>query len=361
MNTPENRPIVPMKGQQTSIHNPATPRIVTNQSATPHPIPVAIPPVARSSTSPLSRMRAKFSARHLRNPNMAALVIIGSLAVIIGLASIPNSGANAPDVGEAETTTAVSVVTATTLIPSSVIPRTNISAGEIDIEALAVASVVSIDIYSDDEICSGGTGSVVLDGNHVITNLHVVEDDAENDCYADEIIIKFLNQVDSQPVQGFTAKIVATSASADLAVLRLTRDTNVQKVFAPVSLQSVATVNEDLYIIGFPSIGGDSVTFSRGIVGGFTQEGGIRWIKTDAQVSGGNSGGPAFNSRGELIGVLTKATSSSSGNIVDCRIVADTNGDGQIDDSDACVPIGGSFSLLSPTSEVEKLLKKVVP
>jgi S1-C subfamily serine protease len=292
---------------------------------------------------------------------VVALLVLGLLAIIIGLASILSTGPSAPDVGEAETTTAVSIVTVTTLNSSSVSPRSSLRPGVIDIEALAVASVVSIDIYSGNEICSGGTGSVVLDGNHVITSLHVVEDDSENDCYADEIVVKYLNQVDSQPVQGFTAKIVATSATADLAVLRLTRGANVAKVLAPLSLQSEAAVNEDLYIIGFPAIGGDSVTFSRGIVGGFTQDGGVRWIKTDAQVSGGNSGGPAFNSRGELIGVLTKATSSSSGEIVDCRIAADTNSDGRIDNRDACVPIGGSFSLLSPTSEVEKLLKKVIP
>jgi S1-C subfamily serine protease len=128
-----------------------------------------------------------------------------------------------------------------------------------------------------------------------------------------------------------------------------------------VAVSSAASVNDDLFIVGFPSIGGDSVTFSRGIVSGFIQEDGVRWIKTDAQISGGNSGGPAFNSKGELVGVPTRASASASNKVVDCRIVEDTNGDGRVNDRDACVPIGGSFTLLSPASAVQRLLDRVNP
>ena len=303
---------------------------------------------------------------------MVAFVVVASLALLLGVASLFSSSSSAPEIGEngdATAATDVSGSTATTVLDSgekgsrpvatTTVPSTK--GGTVDLEALAIASVVSIDIYSGGELCSGGTGSAVLDGTYVLTNLHVVEDDDEYDCFVDEIVVRYLDRVDEDPVPGFTAEVVVTDRASDLAVLRLTRKSNVTKQLMPVTVSSRAAVNDDLFIAGFPSIGGDSITFSRGIVSGFLQEDGVRWIKTDAQISGGNSGGPAFNSHGELVGVPTRASASSSGDVVDCRIVEDTNGDGRVNDRDACVPIGGSFSLLSPASAAENILRRVKP
>jgi S1-C subfamily serine protease len=291
------------------------------------------------------------------------LILVG-LAVVIGLASIVTSGTQRIEVAESPnapsaTVEAEAVTSASTTIKVAPAADTQPSTGAGDfLENLALSSVVSIDIYSESELCGGGTGSAVLDGNFVLTNLHVVEDSETSDCNVDEIIVRYLEQVDELPVRGFTAEVIAIDEPADLAVLRLTRLQNITKQLTPVAIGVSVSVNEDLFIAGFPAIGGDSITFSRGIVSGFLQDGGIRWIKTDAQISGGNSGGPAFNSRGELVGVPTKASASSGGEIVDCRIVEDTNGDGQINDRDSCVPIGGSFSLLSPALSVKKILEK---
>lgn len=347
------------------------------QPASARPLVASPPPstVSFNGGLPASRKRNVFAAlrhsnsqRWFRSPTIIALAVIAGLAVVITFASLITDNAAIPDVGEAgDATAAVSPVDsgadpADNTNPSSGAPTTSLlPTGAVDLEALAISSVVSIDVYSDNELCSGGTGSVVLDGTYVLTNLHVVEDDAEYDCYIDEIIVRYLERVDEDPVAGFIAKVVATDRASDLAVLKLTRQSGVNKQLIPVTISSGASVNEDLFIAGFPAIGGNSITFSRGIVSGFLQEGGVRWIKTDAQISGGNSGGPAFNARGELVGVPTRASASTSGDIVDCRIVEDTNGDGRINDRDACVPIGGSFSLLSPASAAESILKKVKP
>src|SRR5690606_30985477 len=103
-------------------------------------------------------------------------------------------------------------------------------------------------------------------------------------------------------------------------------------------------IGDDLYILGYPAIGGDTITFTRGLVAGFTgdsQLGTRAWIKTDAAISGGNSGGLAANAAGQLIGVPTIAgVGEDQEEIVDCRPVRDTNRDGVIDDNDDCVPLG---------------------
>lgn len=345
MNQSGDRPSIPMKGQPAS----AKPPVVQHS--------VSVGASASRKSDVFAALRRTRRRRWLQSPSMIALAVISSLAIVIGLATLFDRSSTAPDVGEA----ADPAGTSSNSTPSGTTPTTLMPGTAVDLEALAISSVVSIDVYNRTELCSGGTGSVVLDGNFVLTNLHVVEDDSEFDCVVSKIVVRYLNRVDQDPIPGFTAKIVATDRNSDLAVLQLTRQPSVTKLLAPVGVGSDAVVNEDLFIAGFPLIGGDSITFSRGIVSGFVLENGVRWIKTDAQISGGNSGGPAFNSLGELIGVPTRASASPSGKVVDCRIVEDTNGDGRINDRDACVPIGGSFSLLSPASAVEKLLKSVRP
>jgi putative serine protease PepD len=70
-------------------------------------------------------------------------------------------------------------------------------------------------------------------------------------------------------------------------------------------------IGDPIAILGFPGLGGDTPTFTRGTVSGFLPDNSIHqdfgWIKTDAEVNRGNSGGMAINANGELIGVPTMA------------------------------------------------------
>ncbi len=75
-------------------------------------------------------------------------------------------------------------------------------------------------------------------------------------------------------------------------------------------------MGEKLWIVGFPGIGGETMTVTQGIVSGKTQ-GTPRfpgeWIKTDAIISPGNSGGAAFDQLGNLVGAPTWGSSSEQG------------------------------------------------
>src|SRR3990172_308128 len=121
--------------------------------------------------------------------------------------------------------------------------------------------------------------------------------------------------------------------------------------FVQLADSDLVEIGDDLRILGYPGIGGDTITFTEGAVSGFTSERGVEgraWIKTDATIAGGNSGGMGVNADGLLMGVPTRASAGGDNAIVDCRAVADTNRDGVIDDQDSCVPIGGFINGLRP-------------
>jgi hypothetical protein len=90
---------------------------------------------------------------------------------------------------------------------------------------------------------------------------------------------------------------------------------------------------------------------TRGEVSGFTSQpayGQRAFIKTSATIAGGNSGGLAVDAAGNLIGVPTQLGYGGDDQYVDCRVLADTNRDGFVDDLDSCVPTGGFINALRP-------------
>lgn len=217
-----------------------------------------------------------------------------------------------------------------------------------------IKSVVQVVIFAKGKMCGWGSGTVIDDSKTVLTNDHVIAPDAA--CGVDAIEIWTVDSLADRPRATYTASVRSTDKVADLALLALTPITSNSPHLAPVPMATQSDVGEDIFVIGFPSIGGSSITVSKGVVSGFTQDSGVTWIKTDASVSGGNSGGAAVNSKGQLIGVPTMASAGEDGEVVDCRPVVDTNKDGKVDDLDECKPIGGFLNLLSPVDRVVALL-----
>jgi S1-C subfamily serine protease len=117
--------------------------------------------------------------------------------------------------------------------------------------------------------------------------------------------------------------------SDDLALLRVESDAAGNSLSTPVAFPALEigdSMNirllDDIFIIGFPEKGGTSVTVNRGTVEGRDVLG--RWIKTDARLIHGNSGGAAVNVDGKLIGIPTKV-------VADDQWI-DKDGDGFPDD-----------------------------
>jgi serine protease Do len=230
-----------------------------------------------------------------------------------------------------------------------------------DLAKATVQIFALVDAGTQWEAVWSGSGSIISPDGFILTNAHVV--DNRYDEY-DVLGVAMTDRTDQPPELVYLAEIVNVDYALDLSVIKLSGDLNGNAVAPDLPFISLGDsdqieIGEKLRILGFPGIGGDTITFTEGAVSGFTQERGIdgrAWIKTDATIAGGNSGGMAANAEGALIGVPTRA-SSGGDQIVDCRPVADTNRDGYIDEYDTCVPIGGFINGLRPINLAKPLIE----
>jgi S1-C subfamily serine protease len=81
----------------------------------------------------------------------------------------------------------------------------------------------------------------------------------------------------------------------------------------PLGDSNLVRTGDTIYVVGYPSVGGASVTVTRGMVAGFAENRTL--IKTDAEFSGGSSGGPAISGNGSLIGIPTKVRVEDAGKL----------------------------------------------
>jgi len=151
------------------------------------------------------------------------------------------------------------------------------------------------------EIGSGVLASI--DGK-VLTAAHVVQ-------IADEITVEFASG------ETVTAKAIASEVKADVALLQVSR---VPAGISPAHLgdSSTVQVGEQVFIVGAPY--GLAHTLTVGHVSGRHKPNTIyaelplaEFIQTDAAINQGNSGGPMFNMRGEVVGIVSHIISRSGG------------------------------------------------
>jgi len=171
-------------------------------------------------------------------------------------------------------------------------------------------SVVTIEVIEykvkDDKITSsGGLGSgVIIDKEgFILTAAHVVES-------ANKVSVKLQNGVE------FTADVLSSSTAADVALLKIrTVPINLKPV--KVGSSNASEVGEQILVIGAPlglehslSVGHISRKMKKNIISNGEMAG---FIQTDASINHGNSGGPMFNAKGELIGIVSFILSNSGG------------------------------------------------
>ena len=174
--------------------------------------------------------------------------------------------------------------------------------------SLSVQSIYRLANKGAVEITAGqgqGSGFVYDSDGHIITNDHVVAG-------AGSVSVKFWNG------KTFSARVVGTDASTDLAVLKV--DAPVSELF-PLSLgdSSNLAVGDQVVAIGSPF--GLEGTVTSGIVSALHREMTSpnhfaidNSIQTDAAINHGNSGGPLLNAQGKVVGVNSQIESNSGGN-----------------------------------------------
>ncbi|MEI7987566.1 MAG: serine protease [Chloroflexota bacterium] len=220
-------------------------------------------------------------------------------------------------------------------------------------------------IYKGKELWNG-SGSVITTDGLILTNAHVVL--PEKPYQVDALLISFTEKEDQAPKPTYFAEVMQADPDLDVAVLRVTKDVNgndvdrarLQLPTVPLGSSDDVHIGDSLTIIGYPGIGGMTITLTRGDVAGFTSDakfGDRAFIKTSATIAGGNSGGLGANNKGQLVGIPTQLGYGGDGQFVDCRPLADTNRDGVIDDRDNCVPTGGFINALRPVNLMVPLIE----
>jgi 2-alkenal reductase len=163
-------------------------------------------------------------------------------------------------------------------------------------------SVVSISVTAsatnaegqESESFSSGSGFVIDEQGHIVTNFHVVEN-------ATEIEIRFLDGTLTR------AQIIGLDSDSDLAVLKVDLpEANLQ----PVTFADSAALSVGQPVVAIGSPFGQNWTLTSGIISALNRTipglndfsiGGV--IQTDAAINPGNSGGPLLDLEGHVVGV----------------------------------------------------------
>jgi serine protease Do len=147
-----------------------------------------------------------------------------------------------------------------------------------------------------------GSGFIIDKTGYIVTNNHVIEG-------ADQITAVL------QDERKFEAKLIGRDPKTDLALLKVKSSKDLP--YVPFGASDTARVGDWVLAIGNPlGLGG---TVTAGIISARGRD--IRsgpyddYIQTDAPINRGNSGGPLFNTKGEVVGINTAILSPSGGSI----------------------------------------------
>lgn len=172
------------------------------------------------------------------------------------------------------------------------------------------ATVVFVAATPNQGTGMGGTGSIIRPDGLILTNAHVVLDPTDHRPYSQISIFLKPERVTGNPksdlAKRFTARVVATSESLDLALLQAEQ----APTLPAITFGDPATVRigDRVLAIGHPEQGG-MWTLTSGLISAefesFNGTIGKHVFQTDTGLNRGNSGGPLLDSRGHMIGINT--------------------------------------------------------
>ncbi len=177
--------------------------------------------------------------------------------------------------------------------------------------SVQIFAVNSASNFNESSIIWTGSGTIISPDGTIVTNCHVA-------CGAPVLVVALTESADLPPTPSYIAEISAFTEAPDLAILRIVSDINGNPVnnatfpFINVGNSDDLQLGDSVRVFGYPGVGGATITFTSGSISGFesdTLPGTIgpqrRFIKTDADIAGGNSGGTAVDDNGNLIGIPT--------------------------------------------------------
>lgn len=149
-----------------------------------------------------------------------------------------------------------------------------------------------------------GTGFALKDG-YIVTNHHVVEGAKSINVYG----------VNSNSRTAYTAEIIATDKNNDLALIKINDHSFNGFATIPYSVKTtLAEVGESIFVLGYPltQLMGNEIKLTNGIISSRSgYQGDISTYQISAPVQPGNSGGPMFDDKGNIIGIINARISGA--------------------------------------------------
>lgn len=233
---------------------------------------------------------------------VVAALVSGALCLGVGFTAITNGWVHVP------TSSSLSDVKSNTSGSGSAKVKSGTAVDWTAVAKEVSDSVVAIDVATSDGEAKG-SGVVISDKGYIATNNHVISG-------AQQI------QVTLASGAVYSAKVVGTDTTTDLAVIKLDNPPSDLKVAEFADSDNLA-VGEAVMAIGNP-LGYDD-TATTGIVSALNRPVTVtdddnnaivtNAVQIDAAINPGNSGGPTFNAAGQVIGINSSiaSTASSSG------------------------------------------------
>jgi S1-C subfamily serine protease len=239
---------------------------------------------------------------------------------------------------QAVTPTSGDIPVTTDSVPTSVVPSGPVG-------SVPSRSVVQLRVGNASENCWTGSAVVYPTADYLVTNHHVAVGDEP--CPRATIEV-WVSTDDARSVTlEYTAEVIVADEVSDVALLRIRPVSASARPLIAVEPTSDGSIGSEVRLYGFPSLGGDTLTVSRGIVSGFQREYGSDWIKTDASAAGGSSGGPALDTELSLVGVVS-------------RFIVSVRDDGCFTGANVrpgeCVPLVETLNLLVPLQLIDELI-----
>ena len=235
---------------------------------------------------------------------VVAALVSGALCLGVGFTAITNGWVHVP------TSSSLSDVKSNTSGSGSAKAKSGTAVDWTAVAKEVSDSVVAIDVATSDGEAKG-SGVVISDKGYIATNNHVISG-------AQQI------QVTLASGAVYSAKVVGTDTTTDLAVIKLDNPPSDLKVAEFADSDNLA-VGEAVMAIGNP-LGYDD-TATTGIVSALNRPVTVtdddnnaivtNAVQIDAAINPGNSGGPTFNAAGQVIGINSSiaSTASSSGTV----------------------------------------------
>ncbi len=169
------------------------------------------------------------------------------------------------------------------------------------------------------------SSSLAKEPYFVHTNLHVVapSDGSASSCviavypdYTDpSSYFVFQSNGLQQPIAGADVAFIAPQIISDTHAGTLSDLAKYSLDAGNISFCQTQNVGDHLSVLGYPAVGGETLTVTDGIISGFESRNNYEFIKTSAKIDHGNSGGIAIEDSGCVLGIPTYIETDANGSI----------------------------------------------